>query len=112
MRSAAAGRHDKDITSISCQAVKGDATASTPCRVVDLVSDVNPGRGSGDDDPSVFVLDEQRFSGGLSSTDEDLPGLKQVLRLQRIVALCHAASAGCKCGRCVCFAACVGIALP
>ena len=50
-----------------------------PRRIVDLVSDADPGHGSGDDDPSVFVLDEQRFDGSLSSTDEESPGLKTVL---------------------------------
>jgi hypothetical protein len=42
------------------------------------VADADPGHGSGDDDPSVFVLDEQHFDGSLSSTDEEAPGLKTV----------------------------------
>ena len=42
------------------------------------MADADPGHGSGDDDPSVFVLDEQHFDGSLSSTDEEAPGLKTV----------------------------------
>lgn len=51
---------------------------NTGSRVVDLVNEVDHNHGSGDDDPSVFVLDEQRFNSPMGSNDDDSPGLKQV----------------------------------